>query len=901
MSRRNSPDQPLPQLYVAGGSIDVDDGHHDEHRAGDHRAAPAAVPRSVPPTPHGGLAVPAEDDRSDLSTTVSSSALHNAPQRRMSRVIISDEPGGISLRRISVDDRPLIVTTHGSGMLRPAQSFIGDASSASSHSPRVVPAAHTPKSVHTMTPVNDNIEPSLGEMDYPLRRSGTVFRITNDSVTFSSGAQAPNNGSGTQVATSMTTGDAGTRMGPDADEPADDGVSDAGSIVENTFAFIAVENDRLERERVIALIDSSYLTWRHRWFCILEGRPHDKDEWLSVAFNCVSVIFVLGSCVVFCVQSLPENTNAGRKFAEDPLFWGETACTIFFVFEIVWRIICVPLSHLFAPFFFIDLITIVGYFSDIVADVGTVGTLSQALRLLRVFRVFKLSRYSTSLQMVFAVLRSSVTGLSMLVMPLLLVATSFSAMIYLAEVWDATWDGYKRQWFYEDGTQPVIQSIPDALWTTFMTMTTVGYGDVVPQTVVGKIFCVTLMFLGVLFLSFPNIVLGANLQVAFRRNKQVLMVSAVTRRIRKVGHALAFIRRTLYWVAVRKAREAARTKRARGGSGSPESGNLSSLAGLQRDLAIRANYAFFPTSADFEAHRKPGVEPVTPANVRHWTLRGVDPIHLLQIMLEVYSGVATCEELYTELQASGLSPDTRRKDVGLVLMYLAEAQIVRLFILERNTTHMVAALMDCGITELLLHTERGDRNCKRSAEYARFVWKQTTGQLVPYSLALLFNAYTTWSRRERFAEDDTVADLRTTIDMPEEVRNLLYEQPDSDVDTMASSGRAGGSPGLGIKGKASALSRVFRPAASRRPRTNSELDTFGADSPSFLKPAEDLRMVASVSTRTNAGGDMNDALNMLRGVITESQRRRETAQNNVFNASQNAVPQLPHLPSGHRT
>jgi voltage-gated potassium channel Kch len=683
------------------------------------------------------------------------------------------------------------------------------------------------ESVHEhMTPENPDIKPSFGEQDFSvgaMRRGSTGNALRRSDSRMTGGF--------------MGSGEAGSgayNYGDYADSDSED-----GAIHENTFAFIAVENDRLERERVIAIIDPSFLTWRHRWFCILEGRPHDKDETLALGFNMLSISFVLASCVIFCLQSLPINTNVERERSTDPYFLAETACIVFFILEAGWRVACVPLSHLFTGFFAIDIVTILGYFADLFNDANALSSVSQAMRLLRVFRVFKLSRYSTSLQMVFGVLKNSFGGLSMLVMPLALVAVVFSASIYLAEIWDATFEEDKKVWLKRNGFPAAIQSMPDAIWFTFTTITTVGYGDVVPETSVGKILAVLLMFVGVLTLSFPNIVLGANLQVAFKQSKSGHGIALYTRKIRKVGHVVAFIRRTQYWVAVRKAREAAKAQQTL-----QHQETFAGLSEQGRELAIRANYAFFPTHADFEAHRKPGVEPVRPSNLRHWTLRGVDPVHVLQTLLEVYSGVATASELYEDMVAGGMSGETRLKDVALTLLYLSESRIVRAFVLERNTTHMVVALMEPAVSELLLHAERADRQCRRSAEYARFVWKQTTGQLVPFTLSLLFNTYTVWSRRERYAEDDSIADLRLTIQMPEDVRKLLLEE--EDADPMANSGR-GGAPGVTNVGSEGALRSVPSITVSRSTAIGSKKRTVRGDAlaasiaaPPKLAPAADL-------------------------------------------------------------
>ncbi|TKR87796.1 hypothetical protein L596_012139 [Steinernema carpocapsae] len=112
----------------------------------------------------------------------------------------------------------------------------------------------------------------------------------------------------------------------------------------------------------------------------------------------------------------------------------------------------------------------------------------RVLRVLRMARVFKLARYSTGLQIFGHTLRSSLTELSMLGMFLLTGIVFFSTLIYFLEK-------------DEPGTE--FYSIPSACWWCVVTMTTIGYGDSIPKTTLGKVIATSASVCGIIVLAFP--------------------------------------------------------------------------------------------------------------------------------------------------------------------------------------------------------------------------------------------------------------------------------------------------------------------------------------------------------------------------------------------------------------
>lgn len=140
-----------------------------------------------------------------------------------------------------------------------------------------------------------------------------------------------------------------------------------------------------------------------------------------------------------------------------------------------------------------------------IAPLGFVIPGSPDLRVLRVFRMFRMIRltyYSQPLEIMAAVLRrewKTMVAFFCIMSSLLLVAGTL-------------------MYFIERGAQPVaFGSIPHAIWWGMATLTTVGYGDVVPVTVIGKLFGALLMFIGIGMFALPTGILVSGFSQELKR------------------------------------------------------------------------------------------------------------------------------------------------------------------------------------------------------------------------------------------------------------------------------------------------------------------------------------------------------------------------------------------------
>lgn len=143
------------------------------------------------------------------------------------------------------------------------------------------------------------------------------------------------------------------------------------------------------------------------------------------------------------------------------------------------------------PFLVIDLLAILPFFlSGFLIDLRFL----RSLRLLRFFRLLKLARYSESMQRFGYVIREKREDLTVAVAATIILLLVSASLMYFAE----------------RGAQPEqFSSIPAALWWGVVTLTTVGYGDVYPITILGRILGAVIAILGVGLVALPASILAS--------------------------------------------------------------------------------------------------------------------------------------------------------------------------------------------------------------------------------------------------------------------------------------------------------------------------------------------------------------------------------------------------------
>jgi len=158
-------------------------------------------------------------------------------------------------------------------------------------------------------------------------------------------------------------------------------------------------------------------------------------------------------------------------------------------------------SYLKSPMALVDLMAILPFYLSVFVAFDL-----RILRIFRVMRILKIGRYSRSMQTLVTVLRNESHSLIAALSVLLLFTIIAATCIY----------------YIEHAAQPdVFSSIPASLWWALVTLTTVGYGDAVPITALGKIFGGLITIMGICFYALPAGILSSSYtsQMQLKRNR----------------------------------------------------------------------------------------------------------------------------------------------------------------------------------------------------------------------------------------------------------------------------------------------------------------------------------------------------------------------------------------------
>jgi hypothetical protein len=165
------------------------------------------------------------------------------------------------------------------------------------------------------------------------------------------------------------------------------------------------------------------------------------------------------------------------------------------------------IAFVFAPLNLIDLAAILPLVK------GSSLMLIRVVRMARIARLSHLSRRLTIVRLMFNTMLQSGEALFMMVLMVSIISIFFGAIAFFIEEGD--YDAETREWWREDIDGTGIQitpfrSIPVAVWWAIVTLTTVGYGDIVPSTPLGRLFGAATVFSGIVVLSLPITILGSN-------------------------------------------------------------------------------------------------------------------------------------------------------------------------------------------------------------------------------------------------------------------------------------------------------------------------------------------------------------------------------------------------------
>tara|TARA_B100000945_G_scaffold316167_1_gene316585 strand:+ start:552 stop:1376 length:825 start_codon:yes stop_codon:yes gene_type:complete len=201
------------------------------------------------------------------------------------------------------------------------------------------------------------------------------------------------------------------------------------------------------------------------------------------------------------------------------LLTAEWIFTIFFTIEYILRIYCSreKKKYIFSTMGIIDLLSIIPtYLGAFYAPIGSLIDI-RIMRLIRIFRIFQLSKYLRSGHTMQLALRSSRPKIIVFILYISLIVVILGTVMYVVE-----------------GQQNGFENIPKSIYWAVVTLTTVGYGDVVPITTLGKTISVFIMMLGYAIIAVPTGIVSAEFSKKRTEKKQLENQDTILKREKEI-------------------------------------------------------------------------------------------------------------------------------------------------------------------------------------------------------------------------------------------------------------------------------------------------------------------------------------------------------------------------------
>jgi voltage-gated potassium channel len=222
--------------------------------------------------------------------------------------------------------------------------------------------------------------------------------------------------------------------------------------------------------------------WRDKGFKII----FEADTPAGKIFDICLLALIFISIGIVVLQSIPEFE---KKYGP-VLYVAEWCITLIFTLEYICRLLVVkkPLHYAFSFFGLVDILAIIPTYLSLVFPQSRALIVIRALRLLRVFRVFNLSQYVREGRSIVFAMKASARRILVFLIFVMVLSIILGTLVYVVE------SSYNER----------FNSIPQSIYWSIVTITTVGYGDVFPITPLGKFLASLIMLLGYAIIAVPT-------------------------------------------------------------------------------------------------------------------------------------------------------------------------------------------------------------------------------------------------------------------------------------------------------------------------------------------------------------------------------------------------------------
>jgi voltage-gated potassium channel len=226
----------------------------------------------------------------------------------------------------------------------------------------------------------------------------------------------------------------------------------------------------------------------------------ESDTPLAKGFDIVLIVTILASVLVVMLDTVKHLSAAYGEW----FYWLEWGFTLAFTIELLVRLIILdkPLRYLRSFYGVIDVVAILPTWLMLLVPGTQTLVIVRLLRVLRIFRVLRLMQFVGEGRLLVEALMRSWHQIFLFLFTVFLLVSLFASLVYMIEPAEAG-----------------FTSIPKAIYWAIVTLTTVGYGDIVPVTPIGQAISTMVMLIGYSIIAVPTGVFSAEVIRSIRADR----------------------------------------------------------------------------------------------------------------------------------------------------------------------------------------------------------------------------------------------------------------------------------------------------------------------------------------------------------------------------------------------